>query len=124
MKLLVIGSGMMGSAAVYDMARTPQVESVTLADTDIRRARDVTSRVNRITGEKKLRAAELDAVDEAAASKLMHGHDGVLSAVPYFLNLGLAKAAIEARCHFADLGGNNTSCGRNWRSRRKPKSVA
>jgi saccharopine dehydrogenase-like NADP-dependent oxidoreductase len=35
MKLLVIGSGMMGSAAVYDMARTPQVESVTLADTDI-----------------------------------------------------------------------------------------
>jgi len=24
------------------------------------------------------------------------------------LNLGLAKAAIEARCHFADLGGNNT----------------
>ena len=31
-----------------------------------------------------------------------------LSAVPYRLNLGLAKAAIQARCHFADLGGNNT----------------
>src|SRR5205085_5349970 len=56
----------------------------------------------------KVRAAELDAVDEHAAAKLMHGHDGVLSAVPYFLNLGLAKAAIEAGCHFADLGGNNT----------------
>lgn len=28
--------------------------------------------------------------------------------VPYFLNLGLACAAVEARCHFADLGGNNT----------------
>jgi lysine 6-dehydrogenase len=38
----------------------------------------------------------------------MKGHDGALSAVPYFLNLGLARAAIEARCHFADLGGNNT----------------
>ena len=25
-----------------------------------------------------------------------------------FLNLGLARAAVEARCHFADLGGNNT----------------
>jgi len=24
------------------------------------------------------------------------------------LNLGLARAAVEARCHFADLGGNNT----------------
>jgi lysine 6-dehydrogenase len=38
----------------------------------------------------------------------MKGHDGVLSAVPYRLNLGLAKAAISAGCHFADLGGNNT----------------
>jgi lysine 6-dehydrogenase len=108
MKLLVIGSGMMGSAAAYDMARRPQVQSVTLADNDGARAHDVAARVNRITGEEKVRAAELDAVDEHAAAKLMHGHDGVLSAVPYFLNLGLAKAAIEAGCHFADLGGNNT----------------
>jgi lysine 6-dehydrogenase len=108
MKLLVIGSGMMGSAAAYDMARTPQVASIMLADNDVRRARDVAARVNRITGEKKVRATELDASDSKAAAKLMHGHDAALSAVPYFLNLGLAKAAIEARCHFADLGGNNT----------------
>jgi lysine 6-dehydrogenase len=108
MKLLVIGSGMMGSAAAYDMARTPQVASIMLADNDGRRARDVAARVNRITGEKKVRATELDASDSKAAAKLMHGHDAALSAVPYFLNLGLAKAAIEARCHFADLGGNNT----------------
>jgi lysine 6-dehydrogenase len=109
MKLLVIGSGMMGSAAAYDMARTPQVASIMLADNDVRRARDVAARVNRITGEKKVRATELDASDSKAAAKLMHGHDAALSAVPYFLNLGLAKAAIEARCHFADLGGNNTA---------------
>ena len=108
MKLLVIGSGMMGSAAAYDMARSPQVESVTLADNDLRRAREVAARVNRITGKKKVRATALDAANEKAASKLMRGHDGALSAVPYFLNLGLAKAAIEAHCHFADLGGNNT----------------
>ena len=82
MKLLVIGSGMMGSAAAYDMARRPQVQSVTLADNDGARAHDVAARVNRITGEEKVRAAELDAVDEPAAAKLMHGHDGVLSAVP------------------------------------------
>jgi lysine 6-dehydrogenase len=108
MKLLVIGSGMMGSAAAYDMARNVDVESVTLADTDLRSAREVAARVNRMTGTKKLRPAELDARDEKAAAKLMRGHDAALSAVPYFLNLGLAKAAVEARCHFADLGGNNT----------------
>lgn len=108
MKLLVIGSGMMGSAAAYDMARSPKVKSVTLADNDLRRARDVATRVNRIAGAKRVRAVPLDAADEKAACKLMRGHDAALSAVPYFLNLGLAKAAVEARCHFADLGGNNT----------------
>ena len=41
MKLLVVGSGMMGSAAAFDMARTPQVDSVTLADTDSKRAQEV-----------------------------------------------------------------------------------
>jgi len=108
MKLLVIGSGMMGSAAAFDMARTPQVNAVTLADSDLKRARDVATRVNRMTGEKKVRAVGLDASDQRSAAKLMHGHDAALSAVPYFLNLGLARAAVEARCHFADLGGNNT----------------
>ena len=108
MKLLVIGSGMMGSAAAFDMARTPQVVSVTLADSDLRRARDVAARVNRMTRDKKVRAVSLDASDEKAAARLMRGHDAALSAVPYFLNLGLARAAVAARCHFADLGGNNT----------------
>jgi lysine 6-dehydrogenase len=108
MKLLVIGSGMMGSAAAFDMARTPQVSSVTLADSDAKRARDVAARVNRITGDKKVRAVALEASDERAAARVMRGHDAALSALPYFLNLGLARAAVEARCHFADLGGNNT----------------
>jgi lysine 6-dehydrogenase len=108
MKLLVIGSGMMGSAAAYDMARQSHVDSVTLADNDLKLAKDVAARVNRITGDKKVRAIALDASKEKDAARLMKGHDGALSAVPYRLNLGLAKAAITAGCHFADLGGNNT----------------
>ena len=108
MKLLVIGSGMMGSAAAYDMARQGHVHSVTLADNDLKRAKDAAARVNRIAGNKKVRAVALDASKEKEAARLMKGHDGALSAVPYRLNLGLAKAAIRAGCHFADLGGNNT----------------
>jgi lysine 6-dehydrogenase len=107
-KLLVIGSGMMGSAAAYDMARQPEVHAVTLADSDVKRAREVAARVNRMTAAKKVTAVALDASKEKTAAHLMRGHDGALSAVPYFLNLGLARAAVEARCHFADLGGNNT----------------
>ena len=108
MKLLVIGAGMMGSAAAYDMAREESVESVTLADADKRRAKNAAARINKLTRNDKVRAVEVDAGSEKAAAKLMRGHDAALSAVPYFFNLGLARAAVEARCHFADLGGNNT----------------
>ena len=108
MKFLVVGAGMMGSAAAYDMARQPDVLSVTLADADLRRAREVAARINHIHGDRKVKAIVLDASNEKSAAHAMKGHDAALSAVPYFLNLGLAKAAIEARCHFADLGGNNT----------------
>jgi lysine 6-dehydrogenase len=108
MKLLVIGSGMMGSAAAYDMARQGNVDFVTLADNDHKLAKDVAARINRIAGDRKVRAVALDAAKEKDAARLMKGHDGALSAVPYRLNLGLAKAAISAGCHFADLGGNNT----------------
>jgi lysine 6-dehydrogenase len=108
MKLLVIGSGAMGTAAAYDMARTPEVESVTLADEDSGRAKESAARVNQLTRTRKVVAAKIDATNQRAATKLMKGHDACLSAVPYFLNLRLAKAAIDARCHFADLGGNNT----------------
>lgn len=107
MKLLVIGAGMMGSGAAYDMARSPEVESVTLADTDASRAKEAASRVNKLTKSKKVRPATVDASKESAVVKLMRGHDAALSAVPYFYNLGLCKAAIKAGGHFADLGGNN-----------------
>src|SRR5438270_4321621 len=110
MKLLVIGAGMMGSAAAFDMARSKGVEAITLADADIERAQESARFILKSHGKKgaALRAAGLDAADESAAAALMRGHDGVLSAVPYFFNVGLARAAIGAGCHFADLGGNNT----------------
>ncbi len=108
MKILVIGSGMMGRAAAYDMARSQRVQSVTLADNDNARLKQAVQQVNQLAGNDKVRAVQLDAADTEAALEMMRGHDGVLSAVPYFFNLGLVKSAIKAGCHFADLGGNNT----------------
>jgi len=107
MKLLVIGAGMMGSAAAYDMSRTAGVDSVTLADSDYKRAKEAAKRLNKLTRSDRVEAEKIDAASEKSAYKLMRGHAGCLSAVPYFFNLGLAKAAIKAKCHFADLGGNN-----------------
>ncbi len=108
MKLLVIGAGMMGTAAAYDMARNSNVVAVTIADSDRKRAKQSAERVNKLSKRKIAVAVELDASEPKKAARLMGDHHAALSAVPDFLNVGLAKAAIDARCHFADLGGNNT----------------
>ncbi len=108
MKLLVLGAGMMGYSAAYDMARCARVDSVTIADADKGRAKSSVAAVNKLTKTKKVSATSIDAANQGAIRKLMSNHDGCLSAVPYFFNLGLAKAAVDAGCHFADLGGNNT----------------
>lgn len=108
MKLLVIGAGMMGTAAAYDMARNNNVVAVTLADSDKRRAKQAAERVNKLSKRKVAQAVAVDADQPKKAARLMGAHDAALSAVPYFYNVGLCKAAIDAHCHFADLGGNNT----------------
>jgi lysine 6-dehydrogenase len=119
MKLLVIGSGMMGSAAAFDMARSPQVESVTLADIDDRRVKTAVRKINQLAGGRRVRAAQLDAGKPKQAARLMRGHNGVLSAVPYFFNLGLCQAALDSGCHFADLGGNNIVVRKEYAVARK-----
>jgi lysine 6-dehydrogenase len=104
MKILVLGAGRMGLGAAYDLAHnSPDVSSVTVADVDGERARAVVETV----ASAKLTAARVDVEDSARVVALMRGHDAAISCVTYFHNLALARAAIEARTNFCDLGGNN-----------------
>jgi lysine 6-dehydrogenase len=104
MKILVLGSGRMGLGAAFDLAHnSSEVESVTVADLDIERARSVVAAVK----SRKLKAAQIDVTDEGAVVELMRGHDSAISCVVYHHNLRLARAATTARVNFCDLGGNN-----------------
>lgn len=94
----------MGLGAAYDLAHNSEgVSLVTVADVDEGRARAVVETV----GGERVRAAQVDVEDGARTVELMRGHDSVISCVTYFHNLALARAAIEARANFCDLGGNN-----------------
>lgn len=103
MKFLVIGSGLMGSALAYDLARSKNVEGITLADQDLKRAESVAGKIQ----SKSIRTAQLDVnlFDDVVA--LMEGHDCAFGAVSYRFNYALSKAAIEAGVHYCDLGGND-----------------
>lgn len=103
MNILVLGAGRMGFGAAYDLARSPDVEAVTVADISVENARAVAERI----GAGKVRATQVDVTDHQRVVRLMRHHDAVISCVVYHFNLGLARAAIEAGVHFCDLGGNN-----------------
>lgn len=104
MRFLVLGAGLQGFAAAYDLARTPGVREVTVADIDDDRARRAAERLRNETA--AVRAETIDAGNDPRLVERLRGYDVVISAVPYFLNLILTRAAIAARVSFCDLGGN------------------
>ncbi len=102
MRMLVLGAGLQGCAAAFDLLKNPKVTAVTLADMRephlppfLEQARD-----GRFT------TLKLDVSDADAVRAAMRRHDAVLSAIPYYFNGPLAKLAVECGVHFCDLGGN------------------
>ena len=102
MKMLVLGAGLQGCACAYDLLQNPSVEQVTLADLRPEKLPPF------LRGDWKgrLRTAKLDVSDAAAVRVAFEGQNAVMSAIPYYYNGPMAKAAVQGGCHFSDLGGN------------------
>ncbi len=103
MKIAVIGSGLMGRAAAYDLCRAEGVEKVGLFDFDYELAEEIARKY----GNEKIQAGKIDAGDVEAVTKILKDYDACISAVTYKYNPGLTRAAIDSGTHFFDLGGNN-----------------
>lgn len=103
---LILGAGRQGTAAAYDLVRFGNAQRVVLADVDADAAQRAAERIGHLTGQSIVSAAQVDVRDAAVVRKAMTGHDVVLSAAPYYFNLGLTQAALAAGVSFCDLGGN------------------
>jgi len=102
-KVLVLGAGMMGRAVAYSLARREAIEEIVVADRERSRAEGVADWLR----DRRVVPLRLDASAPRLVRRAMEGHAVAISAVPYFFNLALAEAAVEAGVHFCDLGGNN-----------------
>ncbi|HXM37627.1 MAG TPA: saccharopine dehydrogenase C-terminal domain-containing protein [Gemmatimonadales bacterium] len=102
MRMLVLGAGLQGSACAYDLLQRPEVERVTLADVNPARLPAFLKKKK----DKRLVTARLDVKQAARLRRLMRGHEAVMNALPYYFNYPVAKAAVRAGLHYADLGGN------------------
>jgi lysine 6-dehydrogenase len=102
----VLGAGRQGTAAAYDFARNGDADEVALGDASSDRAQAAALRVNSLLRKQAVRAVQVDARDPQAVTRFLAGANVAVSAVPYHLNLGVARAAIAARASLCDLGGN------------------
>ncbi len=102
MRMLVLGAGLQGSACAYDLLQNPEVTEVRLADIHIEHLADF---LKPYSG-KRLIPTPLDVRNAEAVRALMGKCDAVMSAIPYYFNLDLARHAVDAGVHFCDLGGN------------------
>ncbi len=100
---LVLGAGIVGSAAVWDLVR--RGHTVTVADANPAVAEDVAAAYG-------ASSSHLDVNDGKQLAALIDGFDAVVSAVPYRFGVEVADAAIRAGAHYADFGGNPTVVAR------------
>ena len=102
MRMLVLGSGLQGSACAYDLLQDKEVREVRLADVHIGHLPEFLAPYSG----PRLIPTTLDVRDHSAVLGAMRECDAVMSAIPYYFNLERARLAVEAGVHFCDLGGN------------------
>jgi len=100
--IVVGGAGGMGRVAARDLARSPGVHGVTIADLDGERAAAVASEIDAPGIELVGLPAD---VTRPGFPDVLRGHDVCIASVAYRLNPLIAEACLEAGCGYVDLGG-------------------
>jgi lysine 6-dehydrogenase len=107
MRITVLGAGLMGRAAAWDLAHRSEVSAVVLADGD----ENVLAGAITFLGERgierdRLIPQHVDLGSVEALAETLDGSTAALCALPYRLNLAATEAAIGTGVHLCDLGGN------------------
>lgn len=102
----VLGAGWQGTAAAYDFGKYGHAARILIADIDEDRAVQAALRLNALLQDDIVVPVRADVTKAHEIEQLLRGVDVCLSAVPYYFNVDLTRAAIRAGCHFCDLGGN------------------
>jgi lysine 6-dehydrogenase len=103
MKIAVLGAGKMGRAVAFDLCRQPDVTQVALLENNPKVLKEAAAFVK----SPKLKPLRADLSKPFEIVRFTKDHAAIISALPYFLNLGATKAAIQVKAHLVDLGGND-----------------
>jgi len=103
MKILVLGSGLIGPAAAFNAMSDPEVTQVTLCDLNQQQLDQAAEHLARLPGREKVTTVRLDLTDEAEATKLMAGFDAIVGALPASASALAIRLAAAAGVPLVDL---------------------
>ena len=103
MKILVLGSGLMGPAAAYNAMNDPDVERVLLCDLDAARLDAASAKLRGLPGGEKIGTRALNLADRSAAAALFGEFDVILAALPWSASMLAFHAALDAGVPIVDL---------------------
>jgi len=103
MRILVLGSGLMGPAAAFNAMSDPDVSEVVLCDRDQGQLDIARRRLRGLEGAEKLSTVALDLSDLPVESSLMAGFDGIVGALPRAIVTLAVRAAVAAGTPLVDL---------------------
>ncbi len=104
--IAILGAGMQGTAAAYDLAKFADSPIVMLGDVSLEQAKKSAERVNTLTKSQSCVGYQVDVMDPVALSEFLTEADIVISCVPYWMHPHIAKVAIDTITDMVDLGGN------------------
>jgi lysine 6-dehydrogenase len=102
LQVAILGAGgTIAPAIVRDLARSEEVESMSLLDIDHERAEGVAEE----HGAGRASAATVDATDVEQLTSAIENADVLVNSASYRVNLEAMRACLDAGCHYLDLGG-------------------
>lgn len=102
----ILGAGMQGTCAAYDIAQFSDPEIIILGDYSLEQAQKSASRVNNLVGRNVCKAEQVDALDPESLAKFLEPADVLLSCVPYWMHPRVAATAIRSKTNMVDMGGD------------------
>ena len=101
----ILGAGMQGTAAAYDLAKFASADDIRLGDASYEKVAMAARRLAPLTY-RDFSIHQVNALNPESLREFLSGVDVLLSCVPYWMHPAIAEVAIEAGVHMCDLGGN------------------
>ena len=98
MKILLLGVGLQGKAALHDLANSPEVTQVIAADANFEALQNYVKKLDNV----KITPIKLDVRDQDAVSTQMKKADAVIVLLPQGFRMDILNLAIENGIHFVE----------------------